>query len=474
MFKPLDNNISIPNNYVYTSHKGTEYMYLEGSWMNCETMSTVASTHNFKMNQSAIKQIAEHNSTNVMQIGKKYLIKESEYVYVGRNNFTLNGNMLAESINSRVLSLMEADAAKDKKSKIKDFTPGNPESTDIPERFKLDDYTYDGKKKSWWGPTGNGNKGYITDQSEIDSLNNDARDLIKKYNSKDPYPVNSTLSYNGKTAIWNGDKWIVQGEGAFPDGFTHEVNDYYHDVYLANGGNNSQSEDESNNSSANEDRYDDKSSSDISNSITVIPNGYVYTSGKGKSYLKKNGQWFSTETKKPINSSSSIPLERAAKAAIDKHNANASVKIGDEFTSRKGIKYKYVGGTRFISDNGKLLPKDTAQTVLDKLWKEADDRKAQEEKDTVSNNNSGDSVLDNSNDASGENKPETKTDAPEDTTDNDGLKELANQVKSSPEARRIIVLLSRGDEISLLAADILLSGKQSEVSQILKSLNNEE
>lgn len=322
MFKSLDNNSSIPNNYVYTSHKGTEYMYLEGAWLNCETMSTVDSTHTFKMNQSAIKQIAEHNSKNEIQIGKKYIINESEYVYVGRNNFTLNGNMLTENINTRVMHLVEADNTEE--------------------------------------------------------------------------------------------------------------------------------------------------------SSTEVPNGYVYTSGKNKSYYKKNGQWFSVDTKKPINSSSSVPLERAAKAAIDKHNATSSVKIGDTFTSRKGITYKYVGGTRFISDNGKLLPKDTAQTVLNNLWQKADERKAQEQQDNQDEQPVQDTAQ---NDQQGSPAPQPESEPSQNdnaSQGNEPLKGLADQIKSNPEARRIIVLLSRGDDLSLLAADILLSGQQKEVAQILNSLNNEE
>ncbi|AMM43777.1 virion structural protein [Pectobacterium phage vB_PcaM_CBB] len=478
MFKSLDNNSSIPNNYVYTSNKGTEYMYLDGSWLNCETMSTVASTHNFKMNQSAIRQIAEHNQSNTLQIGKKYIINESEYVYVGRNNFTLQGSLLTENINSRVKMLLEAGDS----SRFKNIKLGSTENIEIPDKFNMDGYTYNKEKGQWWGKNrrddGQMYTGYVTDKQMSDELTSDAIERIQHYNKTDPYPVGTTVDYDGKTAVWNGDKFIVPGRGEFPDGFTTAFNDYFETEYKPSQGKNedTKQEDSSTGSSSNNSNASGASNNANSESSTEIPNGYVYTSGKNKSYYKKNGQWFSADTKKPINSSSAVPLERAAKAAIDKHNATAAVKIGDTFKSKKGITYKYVGGTRFISDNGKLLPKDTAQTVLNNLWKQADERKAQDQQSNQDEQPVQDTAQ---NDQQGSPAPAPQPESDPSQNDNpsqgnEPLKGLADQIKSNPEARRIIVLLSRGDDLSLLAADILLSGQQKEVAQILNSLNNEE
>ena len=54
-----------------------------------------------------------------------------------------------------------------------------------------------------------------------------------------------------------------------------------------------------------------------------VPNGYVYKSKKGNSYFKKNGQWFNSATKQPINSSSVPMLERAAQGEIAKFNSSS-------------------------------------------------------------------------------------------------------------------------------------------------------
>lgn len=313
MFKSLQSNNSIPNNYVYTSNRGTEYMYLEGSWVNCDSMKIVENAHTFKMNQSAMRQIAEHNEKSSLQIGKSYVINESEYTYVGRNNFSLQGNLLSESINNRIQLLIEAN------------------------------------------------------------------------NSNDPIQESSSI---------------------------------------------------------------------------VVPNGYIYKSKKGNNYFKKNGQWFNSDTKKSINSSSVPMLERAAQNEIDKFNSSSTIKIGQEFKSKKGISYRYVGGNRFISDNGKLLPPDIAKKVLENLSQQQTDSQ-----DSGQQQNSSTDVS----------TPSSQTEQGSTSSTGDvPLQGLANEIKSNPYARKIVVFLSRGDDLSLLAADILLSGHQKEAVEILKSLNTED
>ncbi|EBS4516806.1 hypothetical protein DQT32_05260 [Salmonella enterica subsp. enterica serovar Braenderup] len=325
MLKQIGNDNNIPNSYVYTSHKGSEYIFLEGIWYNCENMMPVDSSKNFKMNQSALRQISESNTNSTLKIGNKYLINESEYVYVGRGKVTKDGYLLHESINSTIVSLMEAD---------------------------------------------------------------------------------------------------------------------------------------------------DDSSEDTS---TEVPNGYILTSGKGKTYIKRNGTWYSTETKKPVNSGVVAPIERAAKAAIDKHNEKAAVKIGDEWKSKSGVTYKYVGGNRFVGDNGKMLPQDTAKNVLQHLWQKSDEERAQNEEEPEQSQDSGTNDT-GSTDTSSQPQGTPPSPKPQEqsTGSGDPLQSLADKIKSHPKGGKIAVLLSRGDPLSLMAADILLNGQQSEAAQILNSLNNED
>jgi hypothetical protein len=323
MLKQIGNENQVPNSYVYTSHKGSDYIFLEGVWYNCDNMLPVDSSKNFKMNQSALRQIAETNHSSTLKIGNKYLINESEYVYVGRGKVTKDGYLLHESINSTIVSLMEAD-------------------------------------------------------------------------------------------------------------------------------------------------------SDSQESSTEVPDGYSITSGKNKTYIKRNGTWYSTETKKPVNQGIVAPIERAAKAAIDKHNETAAVKIGDEWKSKSGVTYKYVGGNRFIGDNGKLLPQDTARNVLQHLWQKADEERAQNEEEPEQSQDTGTDTSGSTDTSTPpQSTPPSPTSEPQDTS-TDPLKGLADKIKANPKAGKIVVLLSRGDPLSLMAADILLNGQQSEAAQILNSLNNED
>lgn len=455
MFKSYGNNISIPNNYVYTSNKGTEYMYLDGSWMNCSTLQIVESTHNFKMNKSALQQINEHNTSNELQIGKSYKANQTAYTYVGRGNFTINGNLLSESINTRVKKLFEAED-----NKFSDLKLGNKNSTEIPSYFKMGDYIY--RNGAWF------HKGdrVIKKDDNLDELNKDAKEYIQKINNNphEVFPVGTTVQYKGNTLTFVGDAFVdLKNGNEYPDAYVDRIKNYAKKEMAQSG-------DESNSDQPGEPEQGNANSADV-------PNGYVYTSGKGKKYFKKNGRWFSSETKQPINQSAAAPLERAAQAAIVKHNSTESVKIGTEWKSKKGISYKYVGNGRFISDSGKLLPADISSKVLDSLsnGNPQNDQGSEEQNDETPEVNVGGAGSDTE-----ENKPQPEpnrqqppapNNAPQGSEES-GLQGLADRIKASPKARNIVVLLSRGDEVSLLAADILLSGKQREATEILNSLNN--
>lgn len=202
-----------------------------------------------------------------------------------------------------------------------------------------------------------------------------------------------------------------------------------------------------------------------------IPDGFVYTSPQNKQYFKKKGVWYSSATKKPLNASNIPLINRAATAQIKSMNSTSPVKIGQEWTAKSGKTYKYVGGNRFISDEGRMLPPDLSQKVMSNLQQNSQSEKEQpEEQPQVQNTNQ--EVEQNSVSQPNDNdKNEPVKSTSED--ENNPLQALANQIKSSPSSRNIQVLLTRGDPISLLAADILLSGESDKAKQIIQSLNKE-
>lgn len=327
MLNFFGNNTLVPNGYVYTSHTGSKYVFVEGLWFNNSSMQMIDPSKYSNMYVSAQKQIVEHNSSSSMKIGNSYKHKGADYIFIGEGKFTQNGNVIAESL-SIGHSIMEAD-----------------------------------------------------------------------------------------------------------------------DETLAS-----------------------------------VPDGYVYTSGKGKSYYKKGGEWYisGSQPRLKVNISAARPLEQAAIRKIADENSSSELKIGKStWTSSKGKEYTYVGDDRFISADGKMLPKGMASKAKNDIIAKKDDHKEEDDKirDDV------DANVDDTSTANPEDRhEEEKVDQEQAVDDHDAkrddqeegdkLKTLADKIKANPKARKIMVLLTRADKLSLLAADILLSGDADKVKQIIQSLNN--
>lgn len=211
-----------------------------------------------------------------------------------------------------------------------------------------------------------------------------------------------------------------------------------------------------------------------------IPYGYVYTTGKGNSYVKKKKGWQSVKSENFLNSSSSSSLEEAAKRKIAEFNKDASTPIGWKWKSKKGNEYTYVGNGNFFDANGKVqVPKHIAEQLLATNEHEHNASKQAEELKKTTEPQSDGSV-DLQPDAFDEptKEPSNVTGASEDeqsspagTSESSSIEDLAQMIKNHKDARKITILLSRGDAVSLLAADILLSGKTKEAVDILNSLN---
>lgn len=207
-----------------------------------------------------------------------------------------------------------------------------------------------------------------------------------------------------------------------------------------------------------------------------VPNGIRITSKNGNVYQKKDGQWFNIETKKALNSSAAQGAERSAQKMIQIHNSNEdNIKIGSTVTSKSNKTYTYLGGDRFMDTGGRLLPKSTAQALIQKHKDEKSSGKEEDEQKTGSSDDTSTDTTDDTNTTDNTNSPDD-TSGGTGETDNQSsdnpMQELADKINASPYARKIKVLLTRADKVSLLAADIFLSGKREEVTQFIKSLNN--
>ena len=242
-------------------------------------------------------------------------------------------------------------------------------------------------------------------------------------------------------------------------------------------------------------------------SIADIPNNYIYISGKGNKFIKKDDTWINASTKKSVPESNIQMLERSAKKRIDDYNSTHDVKIGSTVTSNKGTEYTFTG-TGFVSKDGKVLSGGAAKSALDKLQKitasNVQDTEDNSEESTNNDKNSvkdgneepnteykspldnvipGDSTIDDedipelndttpSSTSSIVSRPEKQsTDNSTDNTD-DELTTLAKNIRNSKYNRYIITLLNRGGTVDLIAADILLSGDVQGAIKNIKALNN--
>lgn len=662
-------NRVVPNGYIYTSHKGSEYIYFEGIWFNHKNMKMIDPNKAPQMHEAAKKQIIEHNCNNKQMIGESFKFTGKTYTYVGKNRYTEDGILTESSVLSEVIAddqrvydvsretldkewndlhffilpphtedisipaglevngyrfianpsrfvslkdgtvannvlakklwadgmrlvnskrseagndilpinstimlrdqnkrgtwngtdfrandgsvIVDANKSQTVKQRYAQFVKQNPaefpsltgakpedntqgagkvqktpqkpfqpqvmsrneqrsavheasgnksisdlkladrDNLEIPNGFfaNKDMYLQDGK----WRMMGDN---YVETRPEIiKKIEDQAREKIRKYNETAEVPINSTLNYKGETITWDGDSWMDDDGMQFDGQLNRQIGKYVDSALseLKNGksepeaepSNSSEPEPEQTPEPENNDPQSEPSADPspepenpgTGSSSSTIPDGYSLTSKAGVQYTRKNGQWISSQTKKPMNSSAAKSIDMAAERQIAEFNKSSPVKIGDKWKSGKGKEYTYVGNDRFISSDGKLVPKSSAAQILDKMKAErtqttdevppntTDDSTAPEPQGTPAPEPSAEPTSEPTNEPSASNEP-----APSGASN--GLESLAKEIKAHPEARKITVLMTRGDKVSLLAADLILSGKQQDAIKILKALNS--
>ena len=492
MINLFGTNKVVPNGYIYTSHKGSEYIYFEGIWFDHKNMKMIDPNKAPQMNEAAIKQIVEHNSNNSRMIGESFTFTGKTYTYVGKDRFSEDGVLSESSILSEVIAEGERVYNVPRETLDKQWNnlgffilPPFVEDVRIPAGFELKGFRFSPKKSRFM----NVRDGSLADNMMNRKLWAEASSIAKSMRHKDDIlPVNSTIMIrdNNSRAEWNGTDFSgTDGEVVIPAQKANDIKMKYTNFIKQNptmfpdlsGSKQSEPEQPKHQSGVVRSEQPsqvseaDEHNSTETSSITEVPEGYLITSRAGVQYIRKGGKWISSQTKKPMNSSAAASIDRAAIAKINKFNETADVKIGDKWKSNKGIEYTYVGDDRFISSNGKLAPKSSAQGILDKMRASKEPTEDEVQQDTVQ-----DTVQDDSKEASDEVKVQdttsNSTEEPVQGGEGADLESLASQIKAHPKARKITVLMTRGDKVSLLAADLILAGKEQAAIKILKALNS--
>lgn len=191
-----------------------------------------------------------------------------------------------------------------------------------------------------------------------------------------------------------------------------------------------------------------------------IPYGYIIKSRKGNAYIKTPNGWITNG--KPANPGIIKNLEAAAERNIEKYNDSPDnlVKIGQEYKSNNGKIYFY-NGTNFMSADGKKkLAGGAQESAMRKLQQQA----SSETTDVGDGESTGSDVVEpetNNVEPSTDEQPESSTDSVS-STGSKSLQELADIISNHPQKRKLITLMSRGDKVSLIAADIILAGKTAD------------
>ena len=380
----------------------------------------------------------------------------------------------------------------------------------------------------------------------------------KSDSNKEPENKNSKQSSNGtseknpvmypdvdgrgyKIMRNNDGSWVHSGTGEIlsPEQATPYENRYQQE-YGSSDSKNASGNGKSDISQDTKQDTEESPSGSSSNQSTNIPNGYVYTSGKGNKFIFKNGTWYNASTKKPVNQSNVNMLNRSAEKTINDFNSKNDIKIGTKVTSNKGTEYTF-NGTGFVSSDGKLLSGGAAQSAMNKLKAQSSTNNSEQgdakPSSTVQGSNNtknstaqgsnntknstdstdstivpGESTLDSQPDSQGssntppstdnsgqssdynaqsiinnlgnhdqgssgstsnnQNPPVNQNSQSNNSNNNDLLTNLAQKIKSSKYNKQIVTLLSRGGDVNVLAADILLNGNIQEVIEQLKALNN--
>lgn len=487
---------TVPNGYVYTSHTGAKYVFLEGFWFNDSNMLMVDPRKYPSMYASACQQIVEHNlASNEYKIGKKYIIEGKECTFIGENRFeSKDGILLTESEivtelmadDHRVYNVSKETLQKEWNELKFYILPPYADDISIPAGMEVGGFKYVPKNHRFVDIK----SGHPVDPVMTRKLSDEGMRIARQLASKNKLiPIKSTLVQGNSRCEWNGKDFCDNdGNVVIPEQNAHTIINAYQkfvknhpEDFPTLTGEHEHSEQRFGSGEKPEQRgkptaFATKESINEADeeiedfeSITV-PDGYRMTSSKGKTYTKKNNMWYDIETKKRLNTSASKSVELAAQRDIFRHNNSGAMKIGTKVKSKQGKEYSYVGGDRFISADGKFIPKATAEKLLAKY----DEEKAVQ--DDVKPEDSSTEQLHQKEEPKTKpeniSEPEPEKESETDNIAGDDVQSLASKIKESPYAKKITVLLTRGDEVSLLAADILLSGKKDETVQILKSLNN--
>lgn len=413
--------INIPYGYIIKSRKGNSYIKTPAGWMTNGKLANQGIIKNLEA--AAERKIEQYNKDdkNPVKIGQEYKSNNGKvYFYNGTNFMSADGKkkLAGGAQESAMRKLQQAASAN---------TPQPNDSIPLGfEVISLDDIRAIKSKNGWMAMGDSGAYDQpVNSPEEIKRLEDTAIQEMEEYNSTHDVKIGQTIEHNGQEYHFSGGNAFYTDSGDKLDG-------------------------ESSKQAYAELKQQDSGSSQSSSSS--IPVGFEVISLDDIRAIKTKDGWSAMgdngEYDKPVEDPEMIKrLEQTAVEEMDEYNNTHDVKIGQTI-ERDGKEYHFAGGKAFYSEDGEKL----------------DDVSANQAFDEMSTTEGGDSQ-----EASPETVSPESNHQEQPTQKSNKLQGLADVISKHPKKRKLIALLSRGDKISLMAADIILAGKADEAVKAIKA-----
>lgn len=206
---------------------------------------------------------------------------------------------------------------------------------------------------------------------------------------------------------------------------------------------------------------------------TKTPSGWdAYKDGNVVSKVTLTNNGWVDDNGEPVDNKIINAITDTALARIKAYNDSPEhkMKIGQQYTH--GDNSYTFNGSEFLTRDGKQLAHEYVPQAKAQLVKDTEGKQSTQEPTTGDDGNA-DVTEPESNMAEPETEqPEPTADVtePETTSGGQSLQDLADAINKHPQKRKLVALMSRGDKISMLAADIILSGKAADAVKQLSAI----
>ena len=233
----------VPNLYVYTSHTGAKYVFVEGLWFNDSNMLMVDPQKYPSLYACARQQIVEHNlsTNNTYKIGQTYIQEGIECTFLGENRFnSAKGLILTESEiitelmadDHRVYNVTKETLQKEWNALKFYILPPYADDISIPAGMEVNGFKFIPKNHRFV----DSRTGRPVDPAMTRKLSEEGLRIARQLATKNKLvPIKSTLVQGNTRSEWNGKEFCDNdGNVVIPAQNAHSIISAYQQFVKAN------------------------------------------------------------------------------------------------------------------------------------------------------------------------------------------------------------------------------------------------